>query len=128
MVTVEFAFSLDNLTPIGIATWYTLHADEREANMVAGLCGVLRADADFSAAFAEVNDRLRAKHGLCPRLPDGYFSDSLPADNPAAMWHIAGDYSVELGETLADHACQALTRAGRDARVNEIGHVAVAIG
>ncbi|HET7217549.1 MAG TPA: CheR family methyltransferase [Vicinamibacterales bacterium] len=127
MVPVEFAFSLDNLTPIGVATWYTLHADEREASLLAGLCATLRADADFSAAFADVNDRLRAKHGLCPRLPDGYFSGSLPAENPAAMWHIAGDYSVELGEALADQACRALARAGRDARVNEIGHVAVAI-
>ena len=35
MVPVEFAFSLDNLTPIGVAAWYTLHADEREANMSA---------------------------------------------------------------------------------------------
>jgi CheR methyltransferase-like protein len=127
MVPVEFAFTLDNLTPIGIATWYTLHADEREANMLAGLCAGLRADPDFSAAFADVNDRLRAKHGLCPRLSDGYFSDALPAENPAAMWHIAGDYSVELGEALADHACRVLARAGHDARVNEIGHVAVAI-
>jgi hypothetical protein len=128
MVPMEFAFTLDNLTPIGIATWYTLHADEREANMLAELCGALRADAGFSAAFADVNDRLRAKHGLCPRLPDGYFSDSLPAENPAAMWHIAGDYSVELNEALADQACGVLARAGHNARVNEIGHVAVAIG
>jgi hypothetical protein len=128
MVPVEFAFSLDNLTPIGVATWYTLHADEREANMLAGLCATLRANAGFSAAFAEINDRLRAKHGLCPRLPDGYFSDSVPAENPAAMWHIAGDYSVELGDALADQACHVLARAGRDARVNEIEHVAVAIG
>jgi CheR methyltransferase-like protein len=127
MVPVEFAFSLDNLTPIGVATWYTLHADEREANLVADLCATLRADADFTAAFTDLNDRLRAKHGLCPRLADGYFSDSLPAENPAAMWHVAGDYSVELGDALADQACRALAHAGRDARVNEIGHVAVAI-
>jgi hypothetical protein len=127
MRPVEFAFTLDNLTPIGVATWYTLHADEREANVLAGLCAVLRADAGFSAAFAEVNDRLRAKYDLCPRLPDGYFSDSVPAENPAMMWHIAGDYSVELDETLADHACRVLTRAGRKARVNEIGNVAVAL-
>jgi hypothetical protein len=128
MVPMEFAFTLDNLTPIGVATWYTLHAYEREANMLAELCAVLRADAGFGAAFADVNDRLRAKHGLCRRLPDGYFSDSLPVENPAAMWHIAGDYSVELDEALADQACRALARTARDARVNEIGHVAVAIG
>jgi hypothetical protein len=127
MVPVEFAFSLDNLTPIGVGTWYTLHADEREANLLADLCATLRADADFTAAFTDLNDRLRAKHGLCPRLADGYFSDSLPAENPAAMWHVAGDYSVELGDALADQACRALAHAGRDARVNEIGHVAVAI-
>jgi SAM-dependent methyltransferase len=127
MVPVEFAFSLDNLTPIGVATWYTLQPDEREANMLAGLCGTLRADVDFSASFAEVNNRLRAKHGLCPRQPDGYFSASLPMENSGAIWIIAGDYSVELGEALADQASRVLARAGHDARVNEIGHVAVAI-
>ena len=127
MAPVEFAFSLDNLTPIGVAAFYTLHADEREANMLAALCGTLRADAGFSSAFAEVNDGLRAKHGLCPRLPDGYFSDVLPMENPAAMWLIAGDYSVELGEALSGEACRVLARAGYKARVNEIGHVAVAI-
>jgi hypothetical protein len=127
MVPVEFAFSLDNLTPIGIAAYYTLHADEREANMLAALCGTLRADGGFSAAFAGVNNGLRAKHGLCPRLPDGYFSDALPMENPAAMWIVAGDYSVELGKALADDACRVLARAGHDTRVNEIGHVAVAM-
>jgi SAM-dependent methyltransferase len=125
---MEFAFTLDNLAPVGIAPWYTLQADEREANLLAELCGALRADASFGPEFADVNDRLRAKYELCPRLPNGYFSDSLPMDNPAAMWHISSDCSVELDQTLADQACRALRRAGRDARVNEIGHVAVAIG
>jgi SAM-dependent methyltransferase len=127
MVPIEFAFSLDNLTPIGVATWYTLHADEPEANMLAELCAALRADADFSASFADVNNRLRAKYGLCPRQPDGYFSASMPLENAAAIWIIAGDYAVELNEALSDQASRVLARAGHDARVNEIGHVAVAI-
>ena len=127
MVPIEFAFSVDNLTPVGVATWYTLHADEREANMLAGLCATLRRNVRFSAMFADVNDRLRAKHGVCPRQPDGYFSASLPMDNPAAMWIIAGDYSVELGAALADEASGVLARSGHEARVNEIGHVAVSI-
>jgi len=127
MVPIEFAFSLDNLTPIGVATWYTLHPDEPEANMLAGLCATLRADADFSSSFADVNNRLRARHGLCPRQPDGYFSASLPMENSAAIWIIAGDYSVELGEALSEQASRVLARAGHDARVNEIGHVAVAL-
>jgi SAM-dependent methyltransferase len=127
MVPMEFAFSLDNLTPIGVATWYTLHADEPEANRLAGLCATLRADADFSSSFADVNNRLRAIHGLCPRQPDGYFSASLPMENSAAIWIIAGDYSVELGEALSEQASRVLARAGHDARVNEVGHVAVAM-
>jgi hypothetical protein len=60
-------------------------------------------------------------------LPNGYFSDALPIENPAAMWIVAGDYSVELGQALSGEACRVLARAGHDARVNEIGHVAVAI-
>ena len=42
----------------------------------------------------------------------------------AAMWLVAGDYSVELGAALSAEACRVLARAGHDARVNEIGHVA----
>ena len=127
MVPLEFAFSLDNLTPIGVATFYTLQADEREANLLATLCGTLRADAGFSAAFTNVNDRLREKYGLCPRLPNGYFSDVLPMENPAAMWLIAGDYSAELDAALSGEACRVLVGAGHEARVNEIGHVALAL-
>jgi hypothetical protein len=48
-------------------------------------------------------------------------------ENSAAIWIVAGDYSVELGEALAEHASRVLARRGYDARVNEIGHVAVAI-
>jgi hypothetical protein len=43
---------------------------------------------------------------------DGYFSDSVPAENPAAMWHIAGDYSIERDETHARAATLASTRSG----------------
>jgi hypothetical protein len=35
---------------------------------------------------------------------------------------------LELGGALSHEACRVLARAGHDARVNEIGHVAVAIG
>ena len=62
-----------------------------------------------------------------PTLGGRVFQRRAPMENPAAMWLVAGDYSVELGEALSDEACRVLARAGHDARVNEIGHVAVGI-
>jgi hypothetical protein len=127
MQPIEFGFSVDNLAPIGVATYYTLHADEREANRLAGLCALLRADRSFNQEFTRVYDQLRLEHGLCPRQPDGYVSGTLPIDNPAAMWITASDCSRALDAALAEHACRVLSKAGYTARVNEIGNVAIAL-
>jgi hypothetical protein len=127
MQPIEFAFTLDNLAPIGVATYYTLHSDEREANMLASLCAILRADRSFNQEFTRRYDELRLEYGLCPRQPDGYVSGTLPIDNPAAMWITASDCSRALDASLAGHACRVLSGAGYTARVNEIGNVAIAL-
>ncbi len=47
----EFAFSLDNLRPIGIAPWYTIHADDPEASCLADLTAAIRGDTMFWPSF-----------------------------------------------------------------------------
>ena len=60
----EFAFSLDNLVPIGIVTWYTLQPDDRDAATLAELCGLLRSDESF---FTEYTAPRRACGGRTGR-------------------------------------------------------------
>jgi hypothetical protein len=124
-VPVEFAFSLDNLVPIGIATWYTLQPDDRDAGMLATLCGVLRSDRSFFAAYAETADRIRAEIGLCPRQPDGHFADIDTAIPAVELWQRAADFPDRLTAALGPHAVQVLAAKGYSARLNEVGHVAV---
>jgi SAM-dependent methyltransferase len=123
--TGEFAFSLDNLMPIGIIGWYTLQPDEPEALMLASLCRILRNDRDFLRDFVARADALRLESGVCPRQPDGYVADVSADIPPADVWTLCADFSARLNETFAARAAAVLTAAGHASRVNEIGHVAV---
>ena len=125
LVPVEFAFSLDNLVPIGIATWYTLQPDDRDAGLLATLCGVLRSDRSFFAAYTETADRIREEIGLCPRQPDGHFADIDTTIPAVELWQRAADFPDRLTAALGDRAVQVLAAEGYTARLNEVGHVAV---
>ena len=127
LVPLEFAFSLDNFMPIGIAPWYTLQPDDRDAAMAASLCGVLRSDAAFLAEYAHVGDAFRQEIGLCPRRSDGYFDDIDKSIPPGELWLRASAFPDRLGERLGERAVKLLEAAGYRARVNEVGHVAVGI-
>jgi hypothetical protein len=127
LVPKEFAFSLDNLVPLGIAPWYTLHSDDRDAAAVASFCGVLRADGAFFADYTRIADALRVEFNLCPRRSDGYFADVDKSIPPAELWGQASVFPDRLSEALADRAVKVLEAAGHRARVNEVGHVAVSI-
>jgi len=127
LVPLEFAFSLDNLAPIGIATWYTLQPDDRDAAMLATLSGVLRSNQSFFREYTATADALRQDIGLCPRQPDGYFADvdrTIPA---AELWGRAAEFPDRLGERLGARAVDVLAAGGYSARINEAGHVAVKI-
>ena len=127
LVPVEFAFSLDNLVPIGIATWYTLQPDDRDAGMLAQLCAALRSDRAFFADYTAVADGLREEIGLCPRQPDGHFADIDKTLPPHELWQRAADFPDLLGARLGSRAIETLSGAGYAARLNEAGHVAVGI-
>jgi len=44
---VEFAFSLDNLRPLGLTPWFTIHENDPEAFLLAELTGKIRNDQKF---------------------------------------------------------------------------------
>jgi hypothetical protein len=122
----EFAFSLDNLVPLAIVPWYTLHDDDREVHMLATLVEIIRADRAFLDRFLSHSDALRDEYGICPRQPDGYYGE-MRSDLPASeFWNLAGRICDRLGENgMDERAVAVLNRAGWQARVNEVGHIAV---
>lgn len=123
----EFAFSVDCLAPLGIVAWYTLHDDDTELAMLTRLVGLLRADNRFIREFMARSDALRAEASLMPRGDDGYYEETVPTASAAELWRSAADLSDRLGEEFAAAAARTLARQGLEARVNEVGHVAVRV-
>ncbi len=122
----EFAFSLDNFSPVGIVTWYTNLDDDREVAQLADYLAILRRDKAFSDAFYALNDDLHARYGICPRDEAGYYSDIDHTLTPTELWTRVWEMKKELhSSALVDMAVGVLRNAGLEARVNEAGDVAV---
>lgn len=124
----EFAFSLDNLRPLGIGPWLTLADQDREAELLADLTGAIRADRRFWAEFNPYVDMLRTKYGICERGNDGFFnfmedagkaSPMVMVEKASALWNQIED------EGYTDRAIEALRRAGYHAWKNPVGDIAV---
>jgi hypothetical protein len=127
LVPHEFAFSVDNVAPFGIVTYYALQDDDTEVETLSRLCAILRADRAFTERFGALADRLRLEYGLSPRGADGYHGELSASVDPSQIWQLSIRMSDELGTALASHAAEVLGRHGYRARVNEVGHVAVAL-
>jgi hypothetical protein len=123
----EFNFSLDNVAPLSIASWYTLHDDDVELALLTDMVGILRADRRFVSGFMERSDALRAEMNLVPRAGDGYYVSDLPKTLPAELWMQASRLADTLGQEFAPAAVAVLERQGLQARVNSVGHVAVTV-
>ncbi|MGD8367442.1 MAG: CheR family methyltransferase [Desulfobacterales bacterium] len=124
----EFAFSADNLRPLGTGPWVTLEDEDQEAELLADLTCALRADGGFWEKFDRRVDALQEQLGICRRGKDGFlrFSDdaqtALPpavVERTAALWR-----QIET-EGFTDGAVEALTRAGYRAWKNPVGDIAV---
>ena len=126
VVPEEFALSLDNLRPITVMPWYTLHDDDPEAMLLAGVIRHVRADRPFWRVFSERLDELMAHHDLFRRDGKG-FLHSPEGDVPAV------DFAVRASrlwrqieeEGFADGAVDALNRAGYVAWKNAVGDIAI---
>jgi hypothetical protein len=122
----EFALSLDNLRPISVMPWYTLHDDDPEALLLAGVLRQVRADRPFWRVFTERLDGLMAHFGLFQRDSNG-FLNALEGGEPAEdfaqrasrMWR-----QIEE-EGFTDGAVDALNRAGYTAWKNPVGDIAI---
>lgn len=125
---VEFAFSPDNLRPLGIGPWLTIQEEDEEAELLADLTGAIRADRIFWPEFNQYVDALQQEHGICRRADDGFnhFTEETNTAPPnvilkktTALWH-----QVDAAG-FTDGAVAALGRAGYNAWKNPVGDIAV---
>lgn len=122
----EFAFSLDNLWPVGIAPWYTLHDDDPDAVFLADLTAAVRNDPNFWPAFSHRVDDLMASHAICRRGSDGFL---LFLDPPMALEQLIGKLAALWqqidAEGFTSKAVEALGRAGYRSWINPVGDISV---
>ena len=127
LVSKEFSFGLDCLCPISIVSWYGMHSDDPQKAQLAGCISILRKDKSFMDDFYTFHDAQRVKYKICPRVDKGYYGSVDPAIEPHELWIIAGKIYSELNDAgYNQKAADVLGKAGLKARVNEVGHIAVA--
>ena len=122
----EFAFSLDNLGHIVFMPWFTMHENDPEAMLLAGLTGTARRDRQFWQSFSGRLDELLKNQEICFRGPDGFLhplTEEMPLTeyfqkNAAIWWQLEED-------GYSEQTVEALKRAGHKAWINGVGHIAV---
>ena len=123
---IEFAFSLDNLGHIAFMPWFTLHANDPEALLLADLARTIRDDQRFWADFSYRLDQLLDQYGVCSRGTDGFLhfpekeippSQYLQKNN--SFWRQIRDEGYLAG------VVEILRRAGYVAWENPVGDVAI---
>ena len=124
----EFAFSMENLRPLGIGPWLVLSEEDKEAALLADLTGAIRADRQFWPDFDRRVDHLREASGICKRGADGfnYFAPEVLNAPPNALFAKAGALWTGIEkEGYKEGAVAALRRAGYTAWENQAGDIAV---
>ena len=126
LINKEFAFSIDCICPFGIVTGYTNHADDRQKVELIKYISVIRKDNAFMKSFYAFHDAQRLKYKICPRDCNGYYGNVDPEMEPQILWSLVGKILTELNDAgFNQKAVDVLNKGGFEARVNEVGHLAV---
>jgi len=122
----EFAFGLENLGHIVFMPFFSIHADDPEAMLLAELSGTIRADQSFWPDFSAGQDALLKQEGLCERRADGYLQFDADEISPAEYLKIHFMIWQQLEQDgFLDGAVDVLKQAGYDAWKNPVGDIAV---
>jgi hypothetical protein len=126
MVAKEFAFSIENVRPLEIISFFALHDDDHDLALLTSLIGVLRGDDSFSRDIDSRMDELQNEVLMCPRKPNGYLGGRPEDLDPKRLM----GYAEMIGSTLEregfhERAVQVLQRSGFRSWINCVGHVAV---
>ena len=112
---------------MSILPWYTMNDDDLEIERLVEMTRRLRTDRAFIDRFMTRSDALRVETGLIPRGPDGYYVSDLADMSQADWWLRSSRYSEALSHEFGKAAVTALRAQGLDARLNVVGHVAIAV-
>ncbi len=126
LVKNEFAFSLDCIAPIAIVPWYANYDDDAQSAELMELIRIIRSDESFMRAFYEFHDADRERLNICKRDADGNYGGVPPTMEAKDIWGGAAELLKGLHDSgLNEKAAEVLRTAGLNARVNEVGHIAV---
>jgi hypothetical protein len=121
----EFIFSIENIRPFEMVTFFAFRDDDFEQDQLLDHITLIRSDERFMNEFNPALDSLLSQNKICSRREDGYlgFIDTeLPANQLQMNMRTTSD---ELSRLLAEKAAAVLRRAGKKARVNEIGFISI---
>ena len=124
----EFAFSMDNLRPLGVGPWLTLSQEDKDATLLADLTCAIRSDRQFWPDFDRHVDQLRENLGICKRGDDGFnhFTQEVLKAPPIVMFEkVEGLWAAIDQEGYKQGAISALRRAGYTAWENQAGDISV---
>jgi hypothetical protein len=124
----EFAFSPDNLKPLGIGPWVTINGADEDAELLADLTGAIRRDRRFWSEFESAVDDLRENCGICTRDRDGFirFTAQARTASPQEMLQQTSALWERLDrEGYTDGAVASLRRAGYRSWKNATGDIAI---
>ena len=87
---------------------------------------MIREDKSFMDSFYVFHDAQRLKYNICPRDDQGYFGDIDPSMEPQVLWTTVREMLNELNAAgYNQKAADVLCKKGINARVNEVGHIAI---
>lgn len=125
LVAREFALSPDNIRPLSIVPWFSLHDDNVDALRLATLVRIIRSDEPYRAEFDARFDDLLRLNELMVRNADGFLEWATDR-SVARMVSDNSALSAQLdSDGFTQGACDILTRHGFTAWRNEAGHVSV---
>jgi hypothetical protein len=124
LVEKEFAFSPDNVRPLGLMAWFTIRENDLTALRLARLIRCLRSDAEFRTAFDARVDELLLKNGMIGRDADGNLAWTSAELSFERVTRISPALAEEIGG-YAGRAAEVLSGSGIHAWQNAVGHIAV---
>lgn len=126
MIAREFAFSIENVRPLGIVPVFTLHDDDHDLHLMTSLIAALRADERFRRDMDRRLDDIHASLQICARKPDGYLGTVSADADPEMLSSGASMIGTALEQDgFVERAVEVLQRSGYRAWINAIGHVAI---
>jgi SAM-dependent methyltransferase len=129
MVHKEYAFSVENIRPLEMVPWFTLHDDDYCSATLAELVRTVRSDRSFRSDFDSRMDELLLPTGLFIRRDDGYLGGFEEDADPETFDSLAETIGGALeAEGFNERAVGVLEAAGHTAWINCVGHIAVEPG